>query len=93
MPSATAVKYFDDGWRLGVVYATGPRYVSILDFARLRAVKLDAAERAFLKPARLSSRHLALGIERRRRLFKRNGIGHAAKLARRVACQLRGAPY
>jgi hypothetical protein len=85
------VRYFDNRWRLAIVYAEGRTKVLLLDLGRLRAIALPKGEAKHFRPVTPTPapRQLARSIEQQSKCFRDRRRRHAGAVAKRVAAALR----
>jgi hypothetical protein len=60
------IKFFDDGWRLGLVVKIGRKYVIVLDCGTLKAAKMPVTEQRHFKPCAVPPHRLCRLLKRRR---------------------------
>ena len=85
----TAVRFYADGWRLGLVMTEGTRWLHLLDCGSLHAVKLPVEEARHFLPAEIRPVKLHRSLERRRLQFNRHGKQFAETMVKEAIAQLK----
>lgn len=74
-PDIETVKFWADGWRLGVVVKRGRKWLQVLDCGTLRLVQLPTGD--LIRPEPIPPKRLKRLLDRKRRTFNRSNLGYA----------------
>ena len=83
------IRHFNNGWRLGVIVSRGPKNITLFEPADLNVVKVKPDDERYFQTVAVRPAHVARIIERRAKLYRRIKRRHSAKLAKRIAAELR----